>query len=340
MADEAQIRMDGKPRLDPVGLYRRIPLLPHQMRDRITSFEQFFVLVHLGVPHIERNHWRLSVTGLVQNPLSLSMDDLEAMPSRTIESVFQCAGNPLEPKLPTRRVANVEWSGVPLSEVIRRVSPKHDARYLWSSGLDYGGFAGRACDAYRKDLPLDAIDPEHVLIATRLNGRPLTAEHGFPARLVVPGWYGTNSVKWLSSIEFSDRLLDDLFTTTFYNDASVGAERIPVWGIPVESIITSPVPQAVLKQGAAVNVEGWAWAQTGVSIVEISSDGLHWARAALGPRKGPAWQAFSFVWHPRDTGPHRLTVRAASHGGHVQPLENARNAVHSVEVTVSAQAAP
>ena len=325
---------EDRPRIDPVGLYRRIPLLPHQMADAITRADDVFVLVHLGVPRIDAAHWRLSIGGLAERQLRLSLDDLNAMPQRTVQSVFQCAGNPIEPTVPTRRVANVVWTGVPLSAALKQAGPAPQARYLHSFGLDHGDFAGRSCDAYAKDLPLDTIDPDQVLIALSLNGEPLTPEHGFPARLVVPGWYGTNSVKWLSRLELSDRRLDALFTTTFYDDAAPGEPSRPVWGIPVESIITSPAPGAPIEAGRVIEVKGWAWAEAGVARVDISAAGADWSPAHVAPQTDRSWQAFSTRWTPQETGPCRLMVRAHSRTGDVQPMTGARNAVHTVDVLI------
>lgn len=322
-----------KPRLDPVGLYRRIPLQPHQMTRAITSADDFFVLVHLGVPQIDAASWSLSIGGLVARPMRITLADLKAMRQRQVQSVFQCAGNPLEPSVPTRRVANVVWGGVALRSLLREAGLKASARFLWSFGLDHGEFAGRPCEAYGKDLPLDRIGDD-VLIATELNGAPLTAEHGFPARLVVPGYYGTNSVKWLSRIELADQRLDALFTTTFYNDAAAGKPARPVWAIPIESIITSPAPGATLETGRESEIRGWAWAESGVASVEVSVDETLWSPVQLGPRRDRSWQPFSMRWTPCEAGPCRIMVRAISNEGHVQPMAGGRNAIHTVDVLV------
>jgi DMSO/TMAO reductase YedYZ molybdopterin-dependent catalytic subunit len=114
--------------------------------------------------------------------------------------VHQCCGNPLEPQVPTRRIANVRWGGADLAALLDGLGVDGEARYLWSRGLDHGTFAGVPCDGYTKDLPLQRLREGDVLIAYELNGEPLPPEHGFPARLLVPGYYGTNNVKWLSRL--------------------------------------------------------------------------------------------------------------------------------------------
>ena len=319
--------------LDPVGLYRRIPLLPHQMMDAITKTDDVFVLVHLGVPQIDDAHWCLSIEGLVEKPLLLSLGDLKAMPQQSVQSVFQCAGNPMEPTVPTRRVANVVWGGVSLASLLAMAAPKAQARYLWSFGHDHGSFAGTRCDAYGKDLPLEQLR-DYALIATELNGAPLSREHGFPARLIVPGFYGTNNVKWLSRLELCEERLDALFTTTFYDDAAPGEPSSPVRGIPVESIITAPQPGAVIEQGTEIAIKGWAWAETGVAAVEIAADDSAWMAAHVEPQTERSWQAFSARWTPSAAGSARLQVRATSLVGDAQPETGARNAIHAVEVKI------
>jgi DMSO/TMAO reductase YedYZ molybdopterin-dependent catalytic subunit len=128
------------------------------------------------------------------------LDELKARPKRIVEAVHQCCGNPLEPRVPTRRVANVRWGGVDLAALLDALESDRRARFLWSYGLDGGDFAGTACDHYVKDLPLERLAAGDVLLAYELNGAPLPAAHGFPVRLVVPGYYGTNSVKWLYAL--------------------------------------------------------------------------------------------------------------------------------------------
>jgi DMSO/TMAO reductase YedYZ molybdopterin-dependent catalytic subunit len=129
---------------------------------------------------------------------TLSYDKLRSYPKTVVEAVHQCCGNPLEPIVPTRRVANVRWGGVGLATLLEEAGVDPRARYLWSCDLDHGEIAGTPCDGFVKDLPLERLAVGGVLVAYELNGAPLPAEHGFPARLVVPGYYATNSVKWLS----------------------------------------------------------------------------------------------------------------------------------------------
>jgi sulfane dehydrogenase subunit SoxC len=325
--------------MDPATGVRRIPLRPHEMREAITNVEDMFVLAHLGIPRINASDWHLSIDGTVGRGASWSLDDLKARSKTTVEAVHQCCGNPLEPKVPTRRVSNVVWGGVALDELLRGVDVDPSARYLWSYGSDHGHIAGAHADAYVKDLPLDRVAQGDVLVAYELNGAPLRAEHGFPARLVVPGYYGTNSVKWLSRLHLAAGRPNSVFTTRLYNDVVETVDgslhHRPVWAIAPESVLVSPEPGAVLARGQPTEVWGWAWSFRHVELVEVSHDGgASYRVASLEPRRNWAWQRFSLLWQPNVPGRTELRVRATNEAGEVQPLEGARNALHMVEVTV------
>lgn len=328
--------------MEPATGVRRIKLRPHEMTDAVTAADDVFVLAHLGIPRIDPAEWSLAVDGLVARPLTLGLDQLKARPKTIVEAVHQCCGNPLEPRVPTRRVANVRWGGLDLAALLDEVGIDPQARFLWSSGLDGGDFAGTSCDWYVKDLPLERLAAGGVLLAYELNGAPLPPEHGFPARLVVPGYYGTNSVKWLWRLHLADCRADGPFTATFYNDdlnaADVAAglpPRRPVWSVAPESIIVAPMPDAVIAAGETTEIRGWGWSFRGIAAAEISTDGgASFTRATLEPRRGWAWQRFSLPWRPTIRGEVLLSVRALEAGGAAQPPEGARNAIHTVRVVV------
>jgi DMSO/TMAO reductase YedYZ molybdopterin-dependent catalytic subunit len=118
------------------------------MQERCTPTPDVFVLCHLGVPLLEADPWSLTIDGLVVRPLCLSFSDLTAYPRCTITSFHQCVGSPLHPCEPTRRIANVRWSGARLSDILRDCGPAPEAQYLWSYGADYGEFGGLYHQAY------------------------------------------------------------------------------------------------------------------------------------------------------------------------------------------------
>ena len=274
----------------PSTTYRHVPLAPHQRLDRITPTASCFVLAHMGVPKVDADKWSLTIDGLVRRPVTLDRAALAALPQTQIESFHQCAGAPLRPDLPMRRVMNVVWGGVRLSDLLKRAGVLPQARFVWSYGLDSGSYEGHTVDAYAKDLPLDRV-AESVLVATELNGAPLPPEHGFPARLLVPGFYGTNSVKWLKRITLADRRADGPFTTALYNDPAEDGGRRPVWAVMPESALVAPAPNAVLGMQKTV-IWGWAWGALPIERVEVSCDGGgSWREAKLEPRHQFSWQA-------------------------------------------------
>jgi DMSO/TMAO reductase YedYZ molybdopterin-dependent catalytic subunit len=327
-------------RLDPDHALGRHPLQPHQLTDRVTRVEDAIVLCHLGVPRLDAADWSLTIGGLVHRPLRLTLADLMRRPRVEFTSIHQCCGSPMTPNEPKRRICNVTWSGVRLADVLAECQPEAAARYVWSSGADHGGFQGDAVDAFVKDLPLDRVGAD-VLIAFAMNGAPLKPEHGYPARLVVPGFYGTNSVKWLTRLTLAGTRATSPFTTRWYNDPvrDVSGEptgaTVPVWSIAPESVIVAPAPDATLSAGEPHEIWGWAWADGGVSAVDVSVDGTQRAmRAETEPSAGRAWQRFAVTWRPHARGEHALWSRAQSADGRAQPDAGARNAIHRVPVRV------
>ena len=257
--------------------------------------------------------------------------------------MHQCCGNPLEPNVPTRRVANVRWGGVDLAALLDELEIDPRARFLWSYGLDGGDFAGTSSEWFVKDLPLERLAAGDVLLAYELNGAPLPAEHGFPVRLVVPGYYGTNSVKWLWRLHLAERRADGPFTTVFYNDS---AERGRCRGRP--SVAAAGLGDCAgidhRRAGARRRPRsGRASPRSGVGLGRSAASppsrsasmaARSFTRATLEPRRGWAWQRFSLPWRPTERGEALLSARALEAGGATQPLAGARNAIHTVRVFV------
>ncbi len=314
------------------------PLQPHQLHDDITLAADLFTLCHLGVARLDRDAWRLHIDGLVEHPIILAWSDLARHERVELECIHQCQGSPMDPQTPTRRIANVRWTGVRLVDLLAQTGVKPGAKYVWSSGADWGNLGPARCDAYLKDMPIERLAPD-ILVAFELNGAPLSAEHGFPARLVIPGYYGTNSVKWLNRITLADQRPGGLFTTRFYNDPVLGADgkstgqTRPVWAIAPESVIVEPAPGASVSVGDICEVWGRAWGERAVTRVAFSSDGgQHWNDVPVQPRDGARWQRFSFPWRAPRPGRYTLMSRAWDETGEVQPMSGWRNAVHQVEV--------
>jgi len=320
--------------LDPATAFGRHPLQPHQLTDRITPTEHTIVLCHLGVPRINADDWSLTIDGLVRKSVHVALGELLRRPRVEITGIHQCCGSPLKPDMPTRRVCNVVWGGTRLSELLAECEPLPSARFLWSSGADYGVFEGITCEAFVKDLPLGRTAAD-VLIAYEMNGAPLRPENGYPVRLVVPGFYGTNSVKWLTRLTLAQARAAGPFTTRWYNDPArdssgqpTGAST-PVWSIAPESVIVSPAPNETVGVGN-VEVWGWAWPDGGVGAVDINADGVsNWIPASVEPSVGRAWQRFTATVQVEARGSYEVCSRAQA------PMDaNSRNLARATRFIV------
>lgn len=332
-------RIAPKPEMAVSTPVLEFPLRPEQLTDFVTPSEALFVLAHLGVPAVDAHRWCFDVVGEVDSPRSFRYADLAQFTPTTVNAVFQCAGNPLEPTKPARVIANVEWRGILLREILEQARVAPSCRYIWAYGLDYGSFFSSPFqEHYVKDLPLDYVMSEDVIVATHLNGEPLSAKHGFPARIVAPGYYGTNSVKWLCRIEAASRRANGYFTQELYNDRLPGTDAAkPVWDIAPESIIVSPRDRFESKP-ADLLISGWAWSSAAIAAVDISTDGGQtWAAAEVEPRRNASWQRFNHRWTVERPGTYALLSRATDCNGAIQPLDGARNAVHRVGITVTSE---
>ena len=333
--------MTDRPKLSPAGFHRRIPLRPDQMTAAITPTSDVIVLCHLGVPQLTAPDWSLSIDGLVERPLTLTFADLARYPIISVEAVHQCAGSPLQPRQPTRRACNVVWAGVRLADVLAEARPKQGAEFLWSYGADWGTFENVEIPQYQKDLPLArALSPD-TLLAFAMNGAPLPTENGYPVRLVVPGYFGTNSVKWLTRMTLSHHRADGAFVTRWYNDPVLHASgrptkaTKPVWSLHPEALIVAPAPDAKLKSDTPATIWGWAWGDVDIATVEVrvGRDGA-WRPAHVEPRRQRSWQRFTLPWTPDRPGPVELAVRATTSAGETQPATDWRNAWHTVGISV------
>lgn len=287
----------------------------------------------MGIPHLDADAWTLTVEGLVEHPLRLDLSALLALPARPLTAVHECFGSPLRPDVPTRAVANVEWTGFPLATLLDRAVPLPAARHVRFEGADTGSFHGEDGLSYVKDLPLETAHRQ-VFLAHRMNGEPLRARHGYPLRAVVPRMFGTNSVKWLTRIVLTDERPEHMFTTTFYTRTLPGSDTPqPVREVDVNSKLLTPAADARLRH-PETHFRGRAWSTTEVVRVDLSLDGGPWQPATLDALGAdPAWQGFSLrrILAP---GPHTVRSRATDRTGRVQPPPGSRNSVHEVRFTV------
>lgn len=322
--------------MQPVGFQLRDSPPASELADFITDDSKLFQVSHMGLAQVEREQWVLRIDGMVERPLLLDWDALQALPFVELTSVHECFGSPLKPPLePLVRVGNVVWRGVRLCDVLQRAGVLPGAAYIWSEGLDHGQFDHHAADRYQKDLPLQkALSPE-VLLAYALNGEPLACARGGPVRLVVPGFFGTNSTKWLCRISVQDHRASGTFITLYHERETIDGQEVasPIWEIPPHAFFTWPYAGARLIAGR-VALRGWAWAGVPIVRLDISVDaGRSWQAADLTPRREFEWQGFAFDCD-LPPGPCTLMCRATDAHGAVQPMSPRRNQVDTITLDV------
>ena len=330
---------------------------------RITPTERFYVRNHFEkVPDLDADSWRLKVDGLVDRPLDLSLDQILALPSAESVITLECAGNSRSYLTPPAEgisfkhgaVSTASWKGVPLALVLEKAGVKAGAKEVVFQGADAGeeeedGVVYSTDLPYCRSLPLDTAQDSDVLLAYEMNGTPLTRDHGFPLRLVVPRWYGMASVKWLTSIQVVDIPFDGFFQKRRYVFIDEGTEdkpeRKPVTTLQVKSIITSPRHGEVIQPGPFV-IKGFAWSGEGdVTRVEATTDGgQNWSEARLlGESTQNCWRGWEFDWSATRPGHYIFMARATDSAGIRQPKSvswnfrgYANNGIHTLAVEVPA----
>ncbi len=305
---------------------------PVALQSWLTPNPLFYVRNHFDIPSVDTATWRLTVNGQVERPLELECEDVRRFPKQTISVTLECAGNnrsdlnPLVPGNPfqTGAVSTAVWGGVPLSELLKRAGIERGAKEVLFEGCDTGVTApGKTSEPYLRSLPLDVAMHPDTLLAYEMNGEQLSQAHGYPLRLIVPGWYGMASVKWLRRISILDYSFEGFFQTDRYIVENENGKPEPLKNIAVKSRISWPQPGATLDMQPHV-VTGYAWSGCGlISRVEVSSDGGEtWELAELvGPRERYAWQQWNFAWEPPAPGHYTLKARAQDERGNVQPMQ-------------------
>jgi DMSO/TMAO reductase YedYZ molybdopterin-dependent catalytic subunit len=344
--------------LDELQLAARNHGLPLEaLRFDLTPIGLHYLLIHYDIPAVDPAAWRLELDGLVGSPRSLSLDELRALPAHEVVSTMECAGNGralLEPHVVSQpwlleAVGTARWRGVTLRALLEEAGVEDGAVEVLFTGLDRGVEGGEEQD-YARSLPLEEALREDVLLAYEVNGVPLPPQHGFPLRLVVPGWYGMTSVKWLARVTVLGEPFYGYQNRQSYrlreHEDEEGAlvERIRVRALMIPPGIPEfATRERVVRAGPCV-VEGRAWSgEAEVEGVEVSDDGGEtWAEAELLPDALGrwAWRAWRFSWDARPSE-RELCCRARDAAGGVQPLEAAwnlggyaNNAVQRVRVTV------
>ena len=310
------------------------------LRYDVTPAGMHYLLIHFDVPETDDATWTLSVGGLVRNPLGLSMVDLRSRPSVTRPVTMECAGNgrarlsprPISQPWLTEAIGTAEWTGTPLNPILEEAGIESDAVELVFRGADHGT-QGDVEQDYERSLTIADAMRDEVLLAYAMNGDPLPPQHGFPLRLVVPGWYGMTSVKWLTAIEAVAEPFRGFQMESYRVRQQPDDEGVPVTRIYPRSLLIPPGFPDFMTRQRFVDVgrhvlRGRAWSGWGaIERVEVSSDGGRtWADAEVGEPASPyAWVPWMFAWDAAEPGAFELWCRATDAAGNTQPVEQPWN---------------
>ena len=304
-----------------------------QVRGWVTPNPLFFVRNHFPPPDIDVATWRLRIEGCVEHTTEWSLEELMALPERSVFATVECAGNGrsfLEPRVPgvpwgAGAIGHAEWTGVPVSVLLDRAKVKPETLEILFEGADRGTEPDHPEPMpFARSLPLQkALHPD-TLLAYRMNGEVLEPSHGAPVRLFVPGWYGVASVKWLNRVVALDRSFRGYFQTkkyTIQRRTQTGVETVIVGPMAVKSEIIRPRQGDALGLGAN-RIVGLAWAgEDAIADVAVSvDDGRTWEKVRLvGPQAPYSWTLWEYIWEIAEPGQYTLLARATSSSGRVQP---------------------
>lgn len=291
--------------------------------------ETFATTQHYGHPKVDPATYRLSVSGLVNKPLSISLDDLKRMPSTDVVFGFECSGNrrPLQ-----GLTGNGRWTGVPLKRVLDEAGVQEKAREFVFFGADHGeeevdfrGTVHKLDQQFGRSLSRDNALSGEPILAYAMNGEPLTVHQGFPVRLIVPGWYGIANVKWLAGIHAQEDDFLGKWQARWYrtlrgemiNGQMYWTEK-EISRLQLKSFIAR-----VSKAGDQHNVFGIILHDgTPLKSVEVKIDNGPWQAATIDPATNKdkySWKQFNYVWRGATPGEHTLVSRVTDVTGKVQP---------------------
>jgi sulfite dehydrogenase len=331
-------------------------------RELITPNEALFVRWHISqIPtSVDLNVWRLKIGGNTDKELQLSMEDIKKFNPVTYTAVIQCSGNSrglFDPRVPGGQwkngaMGNVTWTGARLKDILGQAGIKEGSVNVAFNGLD--GPPLPSVPDFVKSLPMDKALEEDILVAYEMNGRPLTMLNGFPARLIVPGWFATYWVKSLSDITVMNAHYEGFWMKSAYRipddpcacvpPGTSPKKTIPINRFDTRSFIVEPADGTALKVNKPVEIMGIAFSGGyGIRDVIVSiDDGRTWNETKLGKDLGKyAWRQWTFAWRPKKPGKYTLLVRATDSMGGSQPFEPLwnpagfmRNNIEKIEVMV------
>jgi sulfite oxidase len=302
----------------------------------ITPVPHFFVRNHMHEPsELDPADWRLTIGGEVEKPFAITLAELSKLETHSVVNTLECAGNGrglYRPQLPGVQwgkgaVGTARFTGPRLRDVLQRAAVKPTGKHVTFRGLDE--VPGKV-PPFIRSIPIEKALDADTLLATHMNGAPLTKHHGFPARALVPGWIGAASCKWITEIRVLDKEFAGNFMNPAYrlpNEAVKPGETVkpedthPVTVLSVKSVISGPTDGANLKAGK-ISIHGTAWSgEADITRVEISTDaGATWSPAALGREQSHhAWRLWTYDWKTPKIGEYTIMSRATDSQGRTQP---------------------
>jgi sulfane dehydrogenase subunit SoxC len=327
------------------------------LRYDVTPLGLHYLLIHFDIPAVDPAAWELTVGGRTNKTLHLKLSDIRARPARTITVTLECAGNgrarlsprPMSQPWLSEAVGNAEWTGTPLGPILEEAGCLRGARDVVFTGLDRG-VQGGIEQQYERSLTYREATHPDVLLAYAMNGQPLLPQHGFPLRLIVPGWYGMTDVKWLGSITVLDREFAGYQQATAYHfrldggDAGLPVQRMRPRALMIPPGIPDFMSRTRFLEPSRRLIEGRAWSGVArIARVDFSSDGgLTWAGAEIEDAPSAyAWSRWTYEWDATQPGEYELCVRALDVAGNMQPVDQSwstegvqNNAVQRLRVVV------
>lgn len=321
----------------------------------VTPVGAHYLLTHFDVPLLEEGAHRVVFDGAFEAPFEMSLEEVKAAPKVTMPVTMECAGNgrtgmnprPFSMPWSYEAVGTAEWTGTPLAPLIERAKPQAGVVDFAFEGADFGYDKGVG-HAFGRSLTPEQLADLEVLLVYEMNGQPLLPQHGAPLRLIVPGWYGMASVKWLNRITaMTERYQGFQQVETYRFRQAADEPGEPVTEIKVKSLMVPPgVPDWITRKRwlspGKVTLQGRAWSGAGVPVERVEVRiGDTWHEAEVeAPLGRYAWSGWSFEWEA-EPGHYRLACRATDTNGNVQPVEAewnlsgfANNTLHEVEVFV------
>ena len=292
----------------------------------LTPTEDFFSIGHYGTPEVDASAYRLQVTGLVERPITLTLDELKARPKVEPTTVFECSGN--SRGLVHGMVGNATWAGAALIPLLAEVRPTADSRevYFWGADTGTEEIRGQEYEQnFARSMSLEHVNETGPILAYEMNGEPLPAAHGFPVRLIVPGWYGIAQVKWLERIELGvDRLMTRFMAKDYVTLMGREENGRTEW---LETSVTHQRVKSVIARVTRAEdqftIFGAAWSDgTPLDRVEVRVDDGAWRAATMDRPDDPhTWTFFTFEAEGLTPGEHTLVSRATDVDGRTQPVD-------------------